>query len=210
LRVIGRLINRDSRSDLLGARFVRTNTQSTIWSLLLPAAGGLGILLFGACTRAAPDSPFSGQVEELTAAEAAALETGFANLFPLSADGLRFEDELCGDVNPEVKPVDLDGDGDQEVFVQWGNGCTSGLAGTSVSLFIMDSDGTYRDQFGFPGMVSRVLDGEPGRYPDIEVGGPGFCFGIWAWDGEAYAFRCNAPQAEGGCEFEGKVCPLPN
>ena len=28
-------------------------------------------------------------------------------------------------------------------------------------------------------------------FPDIEIGGPGFCFPIWRWNGEKYEFKRN-------------------
>jgi hypothetical protein len=181
----------------------------------IAAAGCLCAALLTACSKfetggaeaADPGTPFLGEVQDLSAAEAAALEDAFAGLFPLSADGLRFEDPDCGDVHPTVEPVDLDRDGSREAIVQWGNTCTSGMAGWSVSLFIRTGGGIYRDQFGFPGLISSIADSEPGSFPDIEIGGPGFCFAVWGWDGDSYAFKCNAPQEAGGCEFQGNVCP---
>ena len=52
------------------------------------------------------------------------------------------DDSSCGELTPEAEVVDLNADGVQEVFVQWGNACTSGLTGRSLSLFIKDSSGS--------------------------------------------------------------------
>jgi len=37
-------------------------------------------------------------------------------------------------------------------------------------------------------------------FADLLVGGPGFCFGVWRWNGITYAHVRNEPQAPGGCE----------
>ena len=52
----------------------------------------------------------------------------FSQDFTLSADAARLEDPNCGDIMPSSEVVDLNSDGRSEVFVQWGNACTSGAA----------------------------------------------------------------------------------
>jgi hypothetical protein len=37
-------------------------------------------------------------------------------------------------------------------------------------------------------------------FADLLVGGPGFCFGLWRWNGIAYAHVHNEPQAPRGCD----------
>ena len=39
-----------------------------------------------------------------------------------------------------------------------------------------------------------------GGWPDISVGGPGFCFPVERWDGKEYNLR--------GFEYDGKACRL--
>jgi len=130
----------------------------------------------------------------------------FAALFPLSADGQRFEDANCGDVKPETTPVDLNGDGTFEVFVLWGNTCTSGGAGRSLSLLIRDADGSYRTQLGFPAAGWREIENDEQEWPDLIIDGPGFCHPIWAWREDRYEFRCNVPEGQSGCAAIGNVC----
>ncbi|MGH8134947.1 MAG: hypothetical protein ACRER4_01270 [Steroidobacteraceae bacterium] len=38
------------------------------------------------------------------------------------------------------------------------------------------------------------------EYPDPLVDGPGFCFGVWRWDGRIYNNLCNDSQMPGGCD----------
>lgn len=127
--------------------------------------------------------------------------------FPPSEDGTTLTDPNCGDIAPMADVIDLNGDGDYEVFVEYGNTCTSGFTGRSLSLFIKDDSGRYQYQLGFPAMGYQLLERGVDGYPDLEFGGPGFCFPVWAWDGENYEFKCSLPQVEGGCEQRGNSCP---
>lgn len=131
----------------------------------------------------------------------------FAEIFPLSSDGQQFEDPNCGDVMPEVTPVDLNRDGLFEVFALWGNTCTSGAAGRSLTLFVKDANGNYQSQLGFPaaGWREQQIDGQ--EWPDLMIGGPGFCHPAWTWKKDRYEFKCNVPEDEGGCASIGNVCP---
>ncbi|MDD1621934.1 MAG: hypothetical protein LUQ11_10680 [Methylococcaceae bacterium] len=91
---------------------------------------------------------------------------------------------------PEIEVKDLNGDGKPEVFVIVGGSCY-GSTGVNLSLLINDRRGHWKDNFGFPG-VYRLLDSKNMGYPDIEIGGPGFCFPVWRWNGNQYEIhkRC--------------------
>ena len=41
-----------------------------------------------------------------------------------------------------------------------------------------------------------------GGWPDLSLGGPGFCFAVMRWNGRAYVFNRN--------EYEGKRCRPPS
>ena len=86
-----------------------------------------------------------------------------------------------------VYPTDLNKDGKDEVFVVFGNSYTSGAAGSSVVLFIKNSAGTYSENLGFPGMAPDVLATTSKGYPDLLIGGPGFEFPVWRWNGKNYS-----------------------
>jgi len=117
----------------------------------------------------------------------------------LSDDGKSFVDGSCGQpAEAAVTFLDLNGDGVEEVLVQAGNSCTSGMTGTSATLFIK-IDGRYQTQLGFPGIVEPLKTKHKG-YADLQIGGPGFCFPVWVWDGKAYVHDRNEPQEPGGCK----------
>ena len=101
-------------------------------------------------------------------------------------------DEGCGiEVDYQADVVDLNGDGQPEVFTQLQSGCY-GMAGSQLDLLIKGKDGKWSSQFGFPG-VYTILETKHVGYPDIEIGGPGSCFPIWRWNGTSYALHKKCP-----------------
>lgn len=134
------------------------------------------------------------------------IAAAFGETFPLSADGATFSDPNCGDVMPIADVVDLNGDDDYEVFVAWGNACTSGGAGRSLTLFSRHADGKYRTQLGFPALGWTALASDSQGWPDLSFGGPGFCHAVWSWREDGYAFKCNLAETDGGCESRGNTC----
>jgi hypothetical protein len=123
--------------------------------------------------------------------------------FRLSKNKKFIVDDTCGeDVSPSVEVVDLNGDGVEEVFVNWGNTCTSGMAGQSVTLFVKDRTGQFVENLGFPGSYEKLATQNKG-FPDILIGGPGFCFAVWQWNGTKYEYKCSREEEPGGCSRKG-------
>ncbi len=90
--------------------------------------------------------------------------------------------------NAQVTITDMNKDGIEEVFIQFGNSYTSGMTGSSIVLFIKSKQGVYRTNLGFPGVEPEQLKTGYGGYPDLLIGGPGFEFPIWRWNGKEYVF----------------------
>lgn len=149
---------------------------------------------------------FADDATHLSAADKRAIAALIEATFPLSTDGLRFEHPDCGDVVPVTDVVDLNSDDDYEVFVSWGNACTSGMTGRSLSLFIADASGDYHQSLGFPALGWTVLESREESWPDLSFGGPGFCHAVWTWHENGYEFKCNLAETEGGCNSRGDVC----
>jgi hypothetical protein len=128
--------------------------------------------------------------------------------FELSKNKKSIVDSTCGDVSPSVEIIDLNGDGVEEVFVSWGNSCTSGMTGSSISLFIKDPSGQFIENLGFPAGAYHQLETKNKGFPDIELGGPGFCHGVWQWDGAKYVYKCSREEEPGGCDGKNveKMC----
>jgi hypothetical protein len=88
-----------------------------------------------------------------------------------------------------VYPTDLNKDGKEEIFVSFGNSFTSGATGQSIVLFIKDASGIYQMQLGFPGTVPEAMPAVANKYPDLVIGGPGFEFPVWRWNGKEYTLH---------------------
>ena len=122
----------------------------------------------------------------------------------VAPDGKSFVDRTCTQpASTDVQFSDWNADGKKEVLVTFGNTCTSGMAGSSVALFVRDASGRYQPHLGFPGMLVEVLPAKNAGYPELLIGGPGFCFSAWKWDGKAYVHARNVPQMDGGCDGVG-------
>jgi len=87
-----------------------------------------------------------------------------------------------------VFPTDLNKDGKEDVFIIFGNTYTSGQAGSSVALFIKNTAGVYTTNLGFPGMAPDVFVTLNKGYPDLLIGGPGFEYPVWRWNGKEYVY----------------------
>ncbi|MGE4132935.1 MAG: hypothetical protein AB7F86_14940 [Bdellovibrionales bacterium] len=108
----------------------------------------------------------------------------------------------------EMQPLDLNNDGQTEVFVTWGNTCTSGATGSSLSLMIKNPSGEWVDQFGFPAATFQLLEEVHDGYPDILVGGRGFCQPIYTWRGSKYELDRRQPENPGDCDEVNSEPPL--
>ena len=92
---------------------------------------------------------------------------------------------------------DLNGDGLPEAVITEGSAYCYGNTGTAFSLVSSDANGwtLIIESVGIPVFLDTVsADG----WPDIEIGGPGFCFPLMRWDGSAYR--------QIGNQYEGEVC----
>ena len=102
-----------------------------------------------------------------------------------SAKGKYFSKDCNEQVDYEAEAIDLNGDGQLEVFTKEYGSCIGGRTGVHMNLYIKTKAGLWKAQFGFPGMY-KILTTQSKGYPDIEIGGPGTCFPIWRWDGQKY------------------------
>lgn len=119
----------------------------------------------------------------------------------VAPDGKSLVDGICGQpAGASVEFRDMNADGSQEVLVIFGNSCTSGHTGSTALLFIRDAAGNLKANLGFPAASADPLPEKNQGYPDLLIGGPGFCFGVWRWNGATYDHLRNDPQTPGGCD----------
>ena len=103
-----------------------------------------------------------------------------------AAKGKYFEKGCNEQLDYQAEVVDLNGDGQPEVFISVQGSCLGGMTGVQMNLFIKASNGRWQRECGFPG-VHSILKSRSKGFPDIEVGGPGNCFPVWRWNGQLYA-----------------------
>jgi hypothetical protein len=130
----------------------------------------------------------SGESPKLSATELKAVY----KMAGLKERGGKFLDDCDQQVQPESNVVDLNGDGQPEVFVMVSSSCY-GMAGGELTLLIKDKQGRWKSNLGMPAGGYKLLSTKNKGYPDIEIGGPGFCFPVWRWNGTQYAIhkRCD-------------------
>jgi hypothetical protein len=115
----------------------------------------------------------------------------------------------CGDPGTmsysggEIERVgDLNGDGFPEVLVIEGGTYCYGNNGTGFWLLAGQPGGKWKLMLQTPGMATVLKTRGVARWPDIQVGGPGFCFPVRRWNGTAYVIN--------RFEYEGKRCRRPS
>lgn len=93
---------------------------------------------------------------------------------------------------------DVNGDSRLEAVVVDGSTFCYGFAGAGYALLTRDAAGKWTMIDGGQGMVDFLKTKGVGGWPDIQIGGPGFCFPVMRWNGKAYNLH--------RYEYEGKRC----
>ena len=97
---------------------------------------------------------------------------------------------------------DLNGDGIKDLILTDSGGFCYGQA--EQGFFVMTkatAAGPWKVLYHSPGiptcLSTRVKT--PGGWPEVEIGGPGFCFPIHRWNGKDYVFNRNKEYEKGAC-----------
>lgn len=113
---------------------------------------------------------------------------------------------ICAD-DPQARGVqiesvlDLNGDGQPEALVTEGGTFCYGAAGSGFTLLSRQPDGRWRVMTSNTGIAEFLKTRSADNWPDISVGGPGFCFPVVRWNGKEYKLQ--------RFEYEGKRCKQP-
>ena len=114
----------------------------------------------------------------------------------------------CGDpgtVSYEAGQIaergDFNGDGLPDAVVVEGGTYCFGMTGAGYTLVSRQADGQWRIMDERPGILEFLDTTGTDGWPDIEVGGPGFCFPVIGWNGRSYETV--------RWEYEGKACARP-
>ena len=168
--------------------------QSTVAALPPGAAAPADV-----AARAAAGSP--GAIAKLTAAdEAAAFK---AAGFSRRGNAWRH----CDDPTPTYSAgqidqvLDLDGDGRPEALLVEGGTFCYGNTGQAYWIVSKTADGRWKLVTNNTGIAQFLTTRGADGWPDISVGGPGFCFPVERWNGREYKQQ--------RWEYEGKPCKPP-
>lgn len=96
---------------------------------------------------------------------------------------------------------DLNGDGRPEAVVSDSGSFCYGHAGMGFQLLSKQANGSWKVMAGNNGMPEFLKTKGKDGWPDISVGGPGFCFPVERWNGKEYALN--------RFEYQGKRCKPP-
>jgi hypothetical protein len=96
---------------------------------------------------------------------------------------------------------DLNGDGRPEAVIVEGGTYCYGNTGQGFQLVSQQADGRWRLITGDTGIPNFLATRGADGWPDIEIGGPGFCFPVHRWNGREYALNRT--------QYEGKPCRRP-
>jgi hypothetical protein len=94
--------------------------------------------------------------------------------------------------------ADANSDGRPDAIVTESSAMCYGNTGTAFWLVSQQADGKWKLMANDIGVARFLKTKGAGGWPDLEVGGPGFCFTVLRWNGRDYALNRN--------EYEGKPC----
>lgn len=118
-----------------------------------------------------------------------------------NADGIWVvEEEMCGDMSPEVFADDVNADGTPEIVVIWGNPCMVGQTERATNVYLRNATGSFDTILAIAAYGFEKLDTGNGGFTDLSLGGPGFCHPVWRWNGSAYEFDRMKPEEPGACD----------
>jgi hypothetical protein len=110
----------------------------------------------------------------------------------------------CDDPTPTYSPGDiaevrdLNGDGRPEAVITEGGTYCFGHTGAGYTVVSKQANGSWKKLTGGTGIATFLPSKGKDGWPDIEVGGPGFCFPVIRWNGSEYTLNRH--------QYEGKAC----
>ena len=95
---------------------------------------------------------------------------------------------------------DLNGDGLKDAVISDYSTMCYGNTGVGYHIVAQQKTGNWKLIFENMGIPTFLKTKGKDGWPDIENGGPGFCFAVYRWNGEKYDVN--------HYEYNGKVCSL--
>ena len=94
---------------------------------------------------------------------------------------------------------DLNGDGRPEAIVSEGGTFCYGASEAGYAVLSKQANGSWRKLTSGAGVAEPLKTKGAGGYPDLSIGGPGFCFPVLRWNGKDYAFLRWKAEEPGAC-----------
>lgn len=146
---------------------------------------------------AAPPAPAPGK--GLSAAERPAVFRAAG--FVLKRGKWTMADDDGADCEASIEPDgvrDLNGDGVPEVIVTHSGTACYGMTGQGFYLMQRVGPTGWKRLYNSPG-IPEFLKTTANGWPDVEIGGTGFCFPVNRWNGRTYVFLRNHEYDKGAC-----------
>ena len=93
---------------------------------------------------------------------------------------------------------DLNGDGRPEAVITEGSTACFGGDEMGYTIVSKQADGAWKPITEGTGVPAILTTKGVGGWPDLEIGGQGFCFPVQRWNGKAYVLQRH--------QYEGKPC----
>lgn len=93
---------------------------------------------------------------------------------------------------------DLNGDGRPEALITEGSIYCHGNTESGFDLVSKQADGKWKLIVSRTGIAEFLTTKGAGGWPDIEIGGPGFCFPVERWNGREYRLHRR--------QYQGRAC----
>lgn len=93
---------------------------------------------------------------------------------------------------------DLNGDGRPEAIITEGSTFCFGMTGVGFDIVSKQANGSWKMIASRTGIPTFLATKGVGGWPDVEIGGPGFCFPVERWNGREYVIRRR--------QYEGRPC----
>lgn len=155
----------------------------------------LGCVAFAVCASALASPAALPAADQAAAFKAA----GFRKA---GAQWRKCEDPTASSGQGMIAEVrDVNGDGRPEAVITEGGTFCYGHTGAGFSVVSKQRDGSWKLMTSGTGIATFLPTKGAGGWPDIEVGGPGFCFPVERWNGRAYK--------QHRYQYEGKSCKPP-
>jgi len=93
---------------------------------------------------------------------------------------------------------DLNGDGRPEALISESSTFCYGNTGVGYAVVSKQTNGGWKLVTSGIGIVTVLTSKGVGGWPDLEIGGPGFCYPVERWNGTEYKLLRH--------QYEGKAC----